>query len=243
MARSLAASALLALVALLAGCGKREPDLTPEQQMNAIMEANSPFAAAEIRMDEAMNKAVGTSVGDSWARKMIEHHRGAIAIARQALVMDPDPHVAAMAHATMEEETGELARLQKLVSGGAPVRASADLYQPAIDQIHQGMMAANGTGLAETFHRKMLELHKGAVVLANVALANGITDALRHEIERDKADHQKQVEAINAMLRNGIKPAAANSTAVPGSRNSPAAQRPAEAQRRRDGRDAAPASQ
>lgn len=244
MTKSPAASVLLALVAILAGCGKREPDLTPEQQMNAIMEANSPFAAAEIRMDEAMNEAAGTSVGDSWARKMIEHHRGAIAIARQALAMAPDSHVAAMAQATIEEETGEVARLQKLVSGGAPVRASVDPYQPAIDTMHQAMMAANGTGLAETFHRKMLELHKGAVALANIALANGVTDALREEVERAKADHQQQVEVINAMLRNGMEPAAANSTAFPGSRNIPAAQRPApRPSASGHDRDAAPASE
>ena len=226
MTRGLAATVLLTLAAILAGCGKRQPDLSPEQQMNAIMEATSPFAAAEIRMDEAMNKAVGTSVGDSWARKMIEHHRGGIAIAREALAMHPDAHVAAMARATIGEETREVARLQKLVSGGAPVRASADLYQPAIDRMHQAMMAANGTRLAETFHRKMLEHHRGAVALADVAVANGVTDALRHEAERVRADHQKQVEAIDAMLRNGTKPEPSKRTAVPRPTKSPAASTP-----------------
>ncbi|MES2326245.1 MAG: DUF305 domain-containing protein [Pseudomonadota bacterium] len=192
----------MAIIATLGGCDKKGSDLTPEQEMNAIMEANSPFADAEIQMDDAMNKAVGINVGDTWARKMIEHHRGAIAIARQALKMNPDAHVAEMARATIEEQTREIAELQKLVAQGPSAPASADLYQPAIDKMHQAMMAATGTSLSQTFQRKMLEHHKGAVAMADVALAHGVTGLLRDEVVKAKTDHLKQSEAIDAMLRN-----------------------------------------
>jgi len=193
---------VLTLISVLSGCGEKQPDLTPEQQMNAIMEATSPFGDAEIRMNEAMTKAVGVSVGDSWVRKMIEHHRGAIEIARQTLAMRPDAHVAQMARATIDQQTKELAHLQTLVAQGPLDQASADIYQPAMDKMHQAMMAATGTNLSQTFHRKMIEHHKGVVAMADVALSNGVTGALHSEIEKIKADHLKQAEMIEGMLHN-----------------------------------------
>ena len=192
----------LALISILSACGSRKPDPTPEQEMNAIMEATSPFADAEIRMDDAMTRAVGVNAGDSWVRKMIEHHRGAIGMSRQVLTMNPDPDVAEMARATIDEQTREVAELRKLVAQGAPNPASADLYQPVMDKMHQAMMGATGTGLSQTYRRKMLEHHKGAVAMANVALANGATGAVRHEVEKTIADHQAAAAMIEAMLRN-----------------------------------------
>ena len=202
--RSLVIAAIV-VVSALSGCGKKQQHLTPEQEMNAIMKANSPFGDAEIRMDDAMTKAVGVNVGDSWIRKMIEHHRGAIEIARETLGMHPDPQVAQMARATIDQQTREIAHLQTLVAQGPLDRASADLYQPAMDKMHQDMMAATGVNLSQTFHLKMLEHHKGDVAMADVALANGVSGALREEVEKSKADHLKQVEMIEAMLRNEAK--------------------------------------
>lgn len=202
------ASAVIAaftLIAFLSGCNKHE-ELTPEQEMNAIMEANSPFAAAEIRMDDAMTKATGVDAGDSWVRKMIAHHQGAIAIAEQALAMNADAHVMAMARAMIADETHELSDLQQLVRQGAPNRTSADLYQPALDKMHQAMMAGSGSSLSQTYHLKMLEQHKGAVALSDVALANGVTGGLKEAVEKVRAHHLEQVRLIEAMLRNPRRP-------------------------------------
>ena len=197
----------LILIAALPACrAEQDPELTPEQQMNAIMEATSPFAEAEIRMDAAMATAVGVDAGDSWVRKMIEHHKGAIAIARQTLAMNPDAHVAATARATIADATHELADLQRLVRQGRPDRTSADLYQPAVDKMHQAMMAAGGSSLAEAYHLKMLEQHRGAVAMSDVALAQGVTGALNVAVEAAKAHHLEQVRLIEAMLRNRVAP-------------------------------------
>lgn len=216
MARALLIIGALAVIAALPGCReKEEPDLTPEQQMNAIMEATSPFAEAEIRMDDAMTKAVGVDAGDSWVRKMIEHHKGAIAIAQQTLAMNPDAHVVAMARATIKDETRELADLQKLVRQGAPSRASADLYQSALDRMHQAMMAAGGSSLSQTYHLKMLEQHRGAVATADVALANGVTGPLRAAVEKVKAHHLEQIQLVEAMLSNQAGPKANAARADP----------------------------
>ena len=206
--------AALVLIAAFPGCRReKDPELTPEQQMNAIMAATSPFAEAEIRMDAGMTAAVGVDAGDSWVRKMTEHHKGAIAIAKQMLAMEPDRHVAAMARSTIADATPELADLQRLVRQGRPDRASADLYQPAVDRMHQAMMAAGGSAPGETYHLKMLEQHRGAVAMSDVALAHGVAGTLKVAVERAKAHHLEQVHVIEAMLRNRVSPRATNGPA------------------------------
>lgn len=201
----------LALVSTLAACGDAEPSATnasPDKDMNIIMTATSPFGDAEIRMNDAMMKAVGVNAGDNWVRKMIEHHKGAVEISRQVLTMSPDAHIAQMANETIEKQTKEIAGLEKLVAQGTPDPASSDLYQPTMDKMHQAMMAANGTSLSETFHHKMLEHHKGAIAMSNVALANGVTGAVHTQVEKTKADQQKEVGMVEAMLRGESAPAA-----------------------------------
>lgn len=213
----------IALVSSLAACGREEPSATntsAENEMNTIMAATGPFGDAEIRMNDAMMKAVGVNAGDSWVRKMIEHHKGAVAISRQVLTMNPEAHVAQMAQQTIDKQTKEIAVLEKLVAQGNPDPASAELYQPAMDQMHQAMMAATGADLSETFHRKMLEHHKGAVAMSDIALTNGVTGAVRAQVEKTKADQQKEVDMVEAMLRGEPAPAA---SAAPPVANEPAA--------------------
>lgn len=205
----------LALISVLAGCGRKQPDPTPEQEMNAIMQATSPFADAEIRMDDAMTRAVGVNVGDSWVRKMIEHHRGAIDMSRQVLKMNPDAEVAAMARTTIDRQTHEISHLQKLIVQGQPDPASADLYQPEMEKMHQAMMGATGTNPSQTYRRKMLEHHKGVIAMADIALANGVTGAVRDEAEKTRADHQAAAAIVEAMLRNSVKSAGARKSANP----------------------------
>lgn len=194
----------LALISTLAACGSEKPSDTnasSDNDMNTIMAATSPFGNAEIRMNDAMMKAVGANAGDSWVRKMIEHHKGAVEISRQVLTMRPDAHIAQMARETIEKQTKEIAGLEKLIAEGTPDPTHSDIYQPAMDKMHQAMMAANGRSLSETFQRKMLEHHKGAIAMSDVALENGVTGAVRAQIEQTKADQQKEADMVEAMLR------------------------------------------
>lgn len=193
----------LALASTLAACGSETPSATnasAERDMNAIMTATSPFGDAEIAMNEAMMKAVGVNAGDNWVRKMIEHHKGAVAISRQVLTMNPETDVLRLARQTIDKQTTEIAALEKLVTQGAPDPASAELYVPAMDRMHQAMMGAAGASLSETFYRKMLAHHKGAVEMSNVALANGVAGAVRAAVERTKAEQQNEAGMLEAML-------------------------------------------
>lgn len=62
-------------------------------------------------------------------------------------------------------------------------------------------MAAKGADISETYLRKMLAHHKGAVAMSDVALANGVTGAVRARVEKTKADQQMEVDMVEAMLR------------------------------------------
>lgn len=193
----------LALVSALSACGGREEaanNIAAENDMNAMMADSGPFADAEMRMDQAMTAAVGVNAADSWVRKMIEHHKGAIDMSRILLAQNVTGHVADMAQQTIDKQTAEVVALEKLIATGNPDPASAALYQPAQVAMHNAMMAAKGVDVSDSWVRKMLEHHKGAVAMSDIALANGATGAVRSQIEKTRADQQKDIEHIEGML-------------------------------------------
>ena len=194
----------IALIGSLAGCsGADQPtDNVATNDMNAMVaDPNNPFAQSEMTMDQAMMAAVGVNAADSWVRKMIEHHKGAVAMSRIALNQNPSADVAKMAQTTIDMQSKEITDLEKLVATGTPDPASAELYRPAAMQMHSAMMAATGANVSESYLRKMLEHHKGAVAMSDVALANGATGAVRAQVEKTKATQQMEVGMVEAMLR------------------------------------------
>ena len=209
---------LSALALALAACGSQdEPanNVMVANDMNAMMADSGPFADAEMKMDQAMMAAVGVNAADSWVRKMIEHHRGAIEMSRVVLTRNPTAEVAQMAQMTIDMQGKEIADLEKLVATGNPDPASAELYRPAAMQMHNAMMAATGADISETYLRKMLAHHQGAVAMSDVALANGATGAVRAQIEKTKATQQKEVATVEAMLRGEPMPSAAPAVSEP----------------------------
>lgn len=194
----------VALVSTLSACGSTEEPATNvvANDMNTMMaDPNNPFAQSEMAMDQAMTAAVGINAADSWVRKMIEHHRGAVDMSRIVLTRNPSPDVATMAQMTIDKQGKEITDLEKLVATGTPDPASAELYRPAAMQMHNAMMAAKGGDVSETYVRKMLAHHQGAVTMSDVALANGATGAIRNQIEKTKASQQAEIEMVEAMLR------------------------------------------
>jgi uncharacterized protein (DUF305 family) len=217
----------LALVVVVAGCGGSEDsanNVAAENDMNAAMADSGPFADAEMKMDQAMTAAVGVNAADSWVRKMIEHHKGAVAMSRILLDQNVSGHVADMARQTVQKQTAEVATLEKLIATGNPKPASAALYQPAQMAMHNAMMAAQGSDISDAWVRKMLEHHKGAVAMSDVALANGATGAVRAQIEKTKANQQKDIVHIEGMLsgEQASEPAAPAAPAAAAKEKAPA---------------------
>jgi uncharacterized protein (DUF305 family) len=197
--------AAISPLVLLAGCSSGdETQNQPSNDMNAMATtadaATNPFAEDEQKMSQAMMSAVGSDVGDNWAKKMIEHHQGAIDMSQTVLDQNPKPDVAEMARMTIEKQRKDIEDIRKLLKNGAPDQKSADLYRPAMMDMQERMQAATGADASETFMRKMLEHHKGAVAMSDVALQNGVTGALRQQVQKTKDDNQKDANMTEAML-------------------------------------------
>lgn len=173
---------------------------TGDASLNAS-DASDAFADAEQKMNDAMMAAIGSDAGDSWAKKMIAHHQGAIDMSQAVLEQNPKPDVAQMARDAIAKQQKDIADIQKLLKNGAPDQKSADLYKPAMMEMQQKMQAASGADASETFMRKMLEHHKGAVAMSDVALKNGVSGALREQVQKTRDDNRKDADMTEAMLR------------------------------------------
>lgn len=234
MNRMIIGLSAIALTTSLAACGGAdEPtENVPANDMNAMMaDPNNPFAQSEMAMDQALNAAVGVNAADTWVRKMIEHHKGAVDMSRVVLTQNPSADVAKMAQQTIDKQSKEIAELEKLVATGNPDPASAELYRTATTQMHNAMMSASGADISETYLRKMLAHHQGAVAMSDVALANGATGAVRAQIEKTKADQQKEIAMVEAMLRGEPMPTDAPAAAEPAAKPAePTATKPASRQ-------------
>ena len=208
MKRLLLAATACALPLALAACGSNEeatqnaPEMAATGNDMAAMAAdpNNPFAGSEMQMNERMMAAVGVDAGDSWAKKMIEHHQGAIDMSRIVLDQNPPADVAMMASETIEKQEKEVGDLRKLVKEGAANAQSAEFYRPAMMEMHQKMQAATGANPSETFMRKMLEHHRGGVTLSDAALKAGVSGAIRQQVQKTRDDQQKEARMVEAML-------------------------------------------
>lgn len=230
MRKTLLTGATSALALVLAACGTNEQagqnQAAAGTDANAMMaDPNNPFAQAEMQMNERMMAAVGVNAADNWIRKMIEHHRGAVEMSRIVLTQNPTADVATMAQMTIDMQGKEITDLEKLAATGNPNPASAELYRPAAMQMHNAMMAASGANISETYLRKMLAHHQGAVAMSDVALANGATGAVRAQIEKTKATQQREIALVEAMLRGEPMTAA---PAGPAAQPAPATPKPTE---------------
>lgn len=245
MKRLLLAATACALPLALAACGSNDeatqnaPEMAATGNDMAAMAAdpNNPFAGSEMQMNERMMAAVGVDAGDSWAKKMIEHHQGAIDMSRIVLEQNPPADVAMMARETIEKQEKEIGDLRKLVKEGAANPQSAELYRPAMMDMHQKMQAATGANPSETYMRKMLEHHRGGVTLSDAALKAGVSGALRQQVQKTRDDQQKEARMVEAMLagdshhqameKSAAKPAKqARSEPAPAQSAKPPASRP-----------------
>lgn len=71
----------------------------------------NPYAEAGMAMHHKM-MVVGANASETWARQMIEHHRGAIAMSRIAVAQAGDKELRTMAQKVVNMQVGEVAGLQ-----------------------------------------------------------------------------------------------------------------------------------
>lgn len=170
---------------------------------NMTMNAQGPFAESERSMHEQMAAAVGVDAADTWARKMIAHHQGAVDMSREVLALDSTPGVRRMAQMTIDNQSREIEELRGLVREGAPSPASAQLYQAVDEEMMRRMMAATGSNPSETWTRKMIEHHRGALQMSDVVLAQNPPAEIRRRAEQTKADQGREISELERMLQPG----------------------------------------
>lgn len=79
------------------------------------MMAGNPYGQAEMDMHQKMMMAKRGDAAEMWTRKMIEHHRGAIAMSRVALREAKDPEVRREAQTTITKQEQDIAKLQAML--------------------------------------------------------------------------------------------------------------------------------
>lgn len=84
-----------------------------QADMMAMMnDPNNPYGATEMEMHKKMMMANAGLPSELWTRKMIEHHRGAIAMSQVALDKATDKQTRNMAQMTITAQTREIAKMQ-----------------------------------------------------------------------------------------------------------------------------------
>lgn len=132
-----------------------------------------PYFHVETQMHDRIRGAAGASPANSWARMMIEHHRGELAMARRLLQVTSAAEAQSLANATIAERSADMEQLEELVGSGQPDYESAAIFLPAIDRMHDAMMAVPPGDPVEDWMLKMLRHHQGAVEMADLLLTGG----------------------------------------------------------------------
>lgn len=187
------------------GSAANEMAMGPGEMHNDMaggaLHTRGPFAEAEARMHRTMMSAVGVDPADTWVRKMIEHHQGAVDMSRAVLALDPTPEVKRMAEITIDRQSKEIEELRSLIREGAPDPASARLYMAADAEMMRGMMAANGAEASEAWIRKMIEHHRGALTMSDVVLGQNPPAEVRRLAEQTKVDQAREIAEMEQMLQ------------------------------------------
>lgn len=76
------------------------------------MMAGNPYAQSEMNMHQKMMAAKEGDASEMWTRKMIEHHRGAVAMSRVAVRDAKDAQTREMAQMTITKQEKDIAELQ-----------------------------------------------------------------------------------------------------------------------------------
>ncbi|HEX8124554.1 MAG TPA: DUF305 domain-containing protein [Allosphingosinicella sp.] len=154
-------------------------------------------------MHSAMASAVGADVSDTWLRKMIAHHEGAIAMTGPVVAGSDDPRIVAIARRMATVQGREIEEMRRLVrKDAAPDPESARPYAAGEKQMQEAMSAAHGADSSQTFLRQMIAHHRGAIAMSRVVLAQGRDERAAAIARRIVADQGKEIAEIEAILKS-----------------------------------------
>ena len=181
---------------------QQEAESAPADDLESQIAAMSgPFADVERNMHQQMTSAIGVDAADSWTRKIIAHHQGAVDMSEAFLAQEGGSAEARdIAQRTIDKQTKEIEELERMRKQGEPQQTSAEPYAAAEREMMQAMMAARRDDISESFLRKMLEHHKGGVALSDVLIAAGGDEQTLAKARTTRADQDKDAKEIEAIL-------------------------------------------
>lgn len=224
MTRSIMTTAALAALALTAACSGEQaaennqatavaPEMSADANM-AVADPNNPFAEAEMQIGERMVAAVGQNAAETWVRKMIEHHRGAIAMSEILEAQGGDPEVLEKARETAQEQRRELQELEAMLQGGVSGNQPANPFAEGERRSHERMTAAVGANPSETWLRKMIEHHRSGVEMSEMVIAQGGNPQVADMATRSAAAQRRDIEELARLLRRDTPTAGATEPAA-----------------------------
>ena len=114
LAAALAASPVVAQQGGMAGMDHSQMQGMDHSKMMHPTAAN-PYGPAEMKMHEKMMAAMGADAGETWTRKMIEHHRGAVEMSQVALRSTQNAEIRREAQKTIDSQNREIATLNAML--------------------------------------------------------------------------------------------------------------------------------
>lgn len=202
----LSAAAML-LGACSGGEDRKEADANAAAANHSVAERHGagldPFTAGDREMHEKMTAAVGVNVADTWVRKMIAHHEGAVDMSRVVLGLNPTAEVRRLAETTIDRQGREIEELRGMIRQGAPDPSSAEPYRQIDNAMHKEMMAASGTDPNALWIAKMIAHHRGAVEMSELVLTRDPPADVRRMAEATIVDQSREITELEALLRQG----------------------------------------
>lgn len=170
----------------------------------AMNDPANPYADAMTKMNRDMMGARGANVSETYARMMIPHHQGAIDMSNVLLAQGGDEKFLAkarMVSADMRKEIGTLqGQLQSGLTAGTST-GSVNPFGPAMQKMDAAMMSATGATPGETWARKMIAHHQGAIGMSEAVLRQG-GDPKALATARMTIDKQnKEIAELEGMLK------------------------------------------
>lgn len=195
---------LAAATALVAACGQSASndasDTAGTESAGPATQAAGPMMQAHMQMQQAMAGVQGENAAETWVRKMIEHHRGAITMSEAFIAQGGDSAIIEKARTTAEDQRRDMQELERLLSAGVSGSGAATAFADAERTMNDQMMAAQGASPSETWLRMMIAHHRGGAQMAEIVIAQGGNTEVTALARRSTEKQNREIAELERLL-------------------------------------------
>lgn len=151
------------------------------------------------RSEEPLERLSGAAFERAYIRRIVEHHRTALAMA--GAVVDVAPHAAVReaARATIAEQTREIAMLTGWLAAWYGEQVGEGAAEPA--ERTPGLKGGDAEAAERDFLRQMPEHHASAIAMGELALAKATHEELKDQARRMIASQRNSRDRFAAWLK------------------------------------------